>query len=314
METSQVSAAIAGGSRQLALRSAAIVAVSLSLFASVDASATLDKLVEAEPPAALLASEEAPVMRFAIGDSADSVLTAVGVSATPADAGSLVRGLDDVGLALGVHGFAKYGFAEALPAIATPETADRREVVVASLSDMDLGAQALMRAGQAAVGAAAKTARASANPTGRARDRTKDANAAAELKCLSDAIYFEARGETYDGQIAVAEVILNRVEGTAFPNSVCGVVYQGQHRMFACQFSFVCDGKTKAINDKRAYKRAEEISKLVLGGERRGLSSGGSKDKATHYHARSVSPDWSTAFKHTATIGEHVFYARRNRR
>ncbi|WP_018631306.1 cell wall hydrolase [Neomegalonema perideroedes] len=315
METSQVSSAVRpSGSRSFALRSVALAAASLSLFASVDASATLDKISEAEPPMALLLAED--VMRFTVGESADSVLTAVGVSATPADAHSTVWRLQDEGYALGVvQGF---GLGGALPSIATPEAAP--ELRVASLADLsgltalDTGAHALLKEGRDAVGAAARQARANANPTGRARDRTKDANAAAEAKCLSDAIYFEARGESYDGQIAVAEVILNRVEGAAFPNSVCEVVYQGQHRMFACQFSFVCDGKPEVVADQRAYRRAQEIAKLVLGGERRGISAGGGKDKATHYHARSVSPSWSQAFKRTATIGEHVFYARQNRR
>lgn len=319
METSQVSAGVRSGvARSFVLRSSALAVAfaSLSLFASADASANLDKLSEVEPPAALLLAEET-LMRFSIGESADSVLTAVGVSATPADAHSTVVRLQDEGFALGVvRGF---GLGGALPAIATPE-APQRETQVASLADLsgvaalDLGASDLLKAGRAAVGAAAKQARASANPTGRARDRTRDANAAAELKCLSDAIYFEARGESYNGQIAVAEVILNRAELPAFPNSVCGVVYQGQHRMFACQFSFVCDGKPEVIGDQRAYRRAQEIAKLVLGGERRGVSAGGGKDKATHYHASSVSPSWSQAFKRTATIGEHVFYARQNRR
>ncbi|MDD2867244.1 cell wall hydrolase [Neomegalonema sp.] len=318
METSQVSSAVRpGGSRRFALRSAALAAASLSLFASVDASATLDKISEVEPPMALLLAEGAP-MRFTVGESADSVLTAVGVSATPADAHSTVGRLQDESFALGVvHGF---GLGGALPSIATPEAAPQPEVRVASLADLsglaalDTGAHALLKEGREAVGAAARQARANANPTGRARDRTRDANAAAETKCLSDAVYFEARGESYNGQIAVAEVILNRVEGAAFPNSVCEVVYQGQHRMFACQFSFVCDGKPEVIADQRAYRRAQEIAKLVLGGERRGISAGGGKDKATHYHARSVSPSWSQAFKRTATIGEHVFYARQNRR
>lgn len=321
MGTTQVSPAVRpSGSRSLAFRSAALAAASFSLFASVDASANLEKLSEAEPPQALLLAEDL-VLRFSIGESADSVLTAVGVSATASDAHSTVTRLKDDGFALGAHGFSGFSVGRALPPIATPEAAAApSEVVVASLADLsgiralDQGAQAMLEQGKGPLAAAARQARASANPTGRARDRTKDANAAAELKCLSDAIYFEARGESYNGQIAVAEVILNRVELPAFPNSVCGVVYQGQARMFACQFSFVCDGKPETIADGRAYRRAQEIAKLVLGGERRGVSSGGGKDKATHYHARSVSPGWSQAFKQTAAIGEHVFYARQNRR
>lgn len=77
----------------------------------------------------------------------------------------------------------------------------------------------------------------------------------AQWRCLAEALYFEARGESIRGQFAVAEVILNRVDSPLFPNTVCGVINQGTGRKFACQFTYTCDGHAEHINEPGAFTR-----------------------------------------------------------
>jgi len=125
----------------------------------------------------------------------------------------------------------------------------------------------------------------------------------AEFRCLKEAIYHEARGETVYGQFAVAEVILNRVESPAYPNSVCGVVHQNAHLRNACQFSYACNGRSRALVEPRARALAARIADIMLSGADRELTDG-----ATHFHATWVSPSWSRRFQRTAQIGVHVFY------
>ncbi len=124
-----------------------------------------------------------------------------------------------------------------------------------------------------------------------------------EWACLAKALYFEARGETVKGQFAVAEVILNRVDSGAYPNSVCGVVHQGSGRRNACQFSFTCDGKDDRIREADAYDAAGKIARAMLDGAPRALTQG-----ATHFHTRQVRPRWAHRFPRTAQIGAHLFY------
>jgi spore germination cell wall hydrolase CwlJ-like protein len=124
-----------------------------------------------------------------------------------------------------------------------------------------------------------------------------------EWSCLTQALYFEARGETVTGQFAVAEVILNRVASPRFPDTVCGVVHQGSGRRFECQFTFWCDGRNEVFSEKRAYAEVGKVAKLMLSGIDLNLTGG-----ATYYHTRSVSPNWSRIFLRTATIGYHHFY------
>jgi spore germination cell wall hydrolase CwlJ-like protein len=122
-------------------------------------------------------------------------------------------------------------------------------------------------------------------------------------QCLTEALYFEARSETLEGQFAVGEVILNRVDSRKFPNSVCGVVTQGAHRLNACQFSYNCDGKAEYFSEARAYARSGKLAKLLLDGRARVLTDG-----ATYYHTSAVNPSWSRSFTKTAQIGRHIFY------
>ncbi|PJJ86085.1 cell wall hydrolase [Brevirhabdus pacifica] len=129
------------------------------------------------------------------------------------------------------------------------------------------------------------------------------ATGGADLRCLAEALYFEARGESVKGQFAVAEVILNRVDHPLYPDSVCGVVNQGTGRKWQCQFTYTCDGLAEVIRERRAYDRGAKIAKLMIDGSERRLTKG-----ATHYHTTAVNPKWNKAFPKTAKIGSHIFY------
>jgi spore germination cell wall hydrolase CwlJ-like protein len=122
-----------------------------------------------------------------------------------------------------------------------------------------------------------------------------------DWQCLAEALYFEARGEPLKGQVAVAEVILNRVESPRFPKSICGVVHQGAGG--GCQFSFTCDGHPEAIREKAAFRQAGQVARLMLDGAPRILTNG-----ATHFHTRAVRPGWARRLPQTAAIGRHLFY------
>ncbi|MGH1414326.1 MAG: cell wall hydrolase [Pelagimonas sp.] len=124
-----------------------------------------------------------------------------------------------------------------------------------------------------------------------------------EWRCLSEALYFEARGETVKGQFAVAEVILNRVDSSRFPGSVCGVINQGTGRKYACQFTYTCDGRPENIHEPASWERVGKVAKLMLDGAPRQFTKG-----ATYYHTTGVSPNWSRKFNRTAHIGVHLFY------
>lgn len=125
----------------------------------------------------------------------------------------------------------------------------------------------------------------------------------AEWECMKTALYFEARGETIEGQFAVAEVILNRVDSVRYPNTVCGVVKQGGTR--ECQFSFHCDGRTEAMVDQEAEDISGRIARVMLDGAPRSLTDG-----AMYFHTLGVKPSWSKRFAKTASIGAHLFYSR----
>lgn len=123
--------------------------------------------------------------------------------------------------------------------------------------------------------------------------------------CLTEALYFEARGEQIKGQVAVAEVILNRADSSYFPNTVCEVVHQGTGEKHRCQFSYRCDGRSEDIANRPAWERVGKIARLMLDGAPRELSGG-----ATYYHTTAVKPRWSRAFLNTARHGVHLFYRR----
>lgn len=123
------------------------------------------------------------------------------------------------------------------------------------------------------------------------------------LECLSEALYFEARGETVKGQFAVAEVIMNRVKSARFPDSVCGVIHQGTGRKYQCQFTYTCDGHPERIAEPQAYERVSKVARAVLDERVPDLTDG-----ATHYHTKAVRPKWSRTYTKTADIGVHLFY------
>jgi spore germination cell wall hydrolase CwlJ-like protein len=124
-----------------------------------------------------------------------------------------------------------------------------------------------------------------------------------QWKCLSEALYFEARGETVEGQFAVAEVIVNRVKSARFPGSLCNVINQGTGKKYQCQFTYTCDGNAEVIAEPRAYDEVSKIARAVLDGKVPALTDG-----ATYYHTTAVSPRWSRVFTRTAKIGVHLFY------
>ena len=123
-------------------------------------------------------------------------------------------------------------------------------------------------------------------------------------RCLSDAIYFEARDQPYIGQVAVAQVVINRVFSGVYPRDVCGVIYQNAHRHLACQFTFACDGKRKTINEFGSWARARRIARETLDGQLYVPAVATS----THYHATYVHPNWVHEMHRFAREGIHLFY------
>ncbi|MEB8387101.1 cell wall hydrolase [Rhodobacteraceae bacterium KMM 6894] len=139
-------------------------------------------------------------------------------------------------------------------------------------------------------------------------DSQKTVKGGPEWRCLAEALYFEARGESVKGQFAVAEVIMNRVEHAQFPDTVCGVVHQGTGRKYGCQFTYTCDGHAEVISEPRAFTRVGKVAQMAIKGKTGTLTKG-----ATHYHTRAVNPRWARVYPRVATIGVHHFYRRPTR-
>ncbi|MCB1507486.1 MAG: cell wall hydrolase [Hyphomicrobiaceae bacterium] len=127
---------------------------------------------------------------------------------------------------------------------------------------------------------------------------------ARQFECLATGIYFEARGEPVRGQVAVAQVIMNRVRHEEFPNTICGVVYQNRHWRNRCQFSFACDGIRDRILSPAAWETARSVARQVLSGE----AHIASLERSTHYHANYVRPRWARRMVRLDRIGAHIFY------
>ncbi len=128
------------------------------------------------------------------------------------------------------------------------------------------------------------------------------------LDCLSDAVYYEARGESRAGQEAVAQVVLNRVRHPGFPNSICGVVFQGA-QSHACQFSFACDGSTRRPREAAAWRKAQGVAGQALSGFV--MAEVGD---ATNFHVAGLGSIWGSSVIKVAQIGAHVFYRLSGRR
>ena len=137
-----------------------------------------------------------------------------------------------------------------------------------------------------------------------------DAETRPQEWCLAQNIYYEARGSSYADQIAVADVVLNRVDDSRYPNTICEVVQQGKKHANgqmvrnACQFSWYCDGKSDWPKDLDAWVIAQQIAyNMYVHHDYRGLTEG-----ATHYHADYVNPSWARTLTLTGTMGVHKFY------
>ncbi len=132
----------------------------------------------------------------------------------------------------------------------------------------------------------------------------------AEVQCLAQNMYWEARNESTAGKIAVSQVVFNRVRSERFPNSICGVIKQGKHInnhpvRNRCQFSWYCDGKIDDPKNQRVWDQTLELSKYLV---RSRDVLWDITDGATHYHATYVSPSWSRVFHRVMQIDTHVFY------
>lgn len=137
-----------------------------------------------------------------------------------------------------------------------------------------------------------------------------------EMWCLAQNIYYEARSSNRADRMAVADVVMNRVKHTYYPNTICEVVKQGKKKPSwkdetvmvmvrnACQFSWYCDGKADDPQDMDAWVEAQQIAyNMLVHSDARGITEG-----ATHYHAKYVSPEWARDFALVGRIGEHIFY------
>ena len=123
-------------------------------------------------------------------------------------------------------------------------------------------------------------------------------------QCLAKAVYFEARDQPYRGQVAVAQVVINRVFSGIYPRDVCGVIYQNASHYLGCQFTFACDGRRKVINEYDAWARARRIARETLDGVLYIEAVG----TATHYHASYVHPSWVHEMRRFTREGVHLFY------
>jgi hypothetical protein len=128
----------------------------------------------------------------------------------------------------------------------------------------------------------------------------------AEHRCLSEVMYYEARGEGQDGQMAVAEVVFHRLRHGHYGHSICAVVYEGAGSP-GCQFSFACNGELTLRKSARAWRSAETLAARILTGE---VAMRDITGNATHFHAISVAPEWADEMERTVQIGNHVFYKR----
>jgi spore germination cell wall hydrolase CwlJ-like protein len=131
-----------------------------------------------------------------------------------------------------------------------------------------------------------------------------------EELCLAQAIYHEARGESEQGQLAVANIIINRVLSKKYPSTVCGVVFQkADNGRYRCQFTFACDGRSDMGTEHRAWAKAAHLADLVYREFQLGQRPGVVPSNALYYHTTAVSPKWSNTMHRVAAIGAHVFYA-----
>jgi spore germination cell wall hydrolase CwlJ-like protein len=128
----------------------------------------------------------------------------------------------------------------------------------------------------------------------------------AEHRCLSEVMYYEARGEGTNGEMAIAEVVFHRLRHGKYGHSICAVVYEGAGSP-GCQFSFTCNGELAQRKSYASWRASETLAARILTGE---IALGDTTGQATHFHAISVQPDWADDMERTVQIGNHVFYKR----
>jgi spore germination cell wall hydrolase CwlJ-like protein len=126
----------------------------------------------------------------------------------------------------------------------------------------------------------------------------------AEHKCLSEVLYYEARGEGLSGQKAIAEVVFHRMNHGDYGHSICAVVYEGKDKP-GCQFSFACNGDVRRPKQMSAWRQSEKLAAAILTGQ---VALKNATGGALNFHAISVTPDWADTLEKTTQIGNHVFY------
>ncbi len=137
----------------------------------------------------------------------------------------------------------------------------------------------------------------------------KVAHANDEKLCLTKAIYYEARGESDNGQWAVANVIINRAMSDRYPATMCGVIFQNAQVRNGCQFSFACDGRPEMGSERQAWIKANRIASAAFSEFQHGERPNVVPKSALFYHNRSVAPGWSNNYREVAEIGGHLFYS-----
>ncbi|KKB08376.1 hypothetical protein VE26_15935 [Devosia chinhatensis] len=131
-----------------------------------------------------------------------------------------------------------------------------------------------------------------------------------ERDCLAQAIYHEARGESAEGQLAVANVIVNRARSGEFPDSLCGVIYQNANKgLYRCQFTFACDGRDNTPGERRAWAKSKDLAREVYAEFAQGKDIGVLPGSALYYHTTAVAPSWSHTFSRVAAVDSHIFYS-----
>jgi hypothetical protein len=136
------------------------------------------------------------------------------------------------------------------------------------------------------------------------------ATANAERECLAQAIYHEARGESASGQLAVANVIVNRARSGKFPKSLCGVIYQNANKgLYRCQFTFACDGRDDTPTERGAWASSQDLAQRIYKKFAVGNEIGAVPGKALYYHTTAVRPSWANTFNQVAAVDSHIFYA-----
>jgi spore germination cell wall hydrolase CwlJ-like protein len=127
----------------------------------------------------------------------------------------------------------------------------------------------------------------------------------AKAECLADAMYYEARGEGEAGELAIAEVVYNRLHDGNYPRNICGVVFEGARQHTGCQFSFACNGEMLRPKEPGAWRRAQRLALRIVTGN---IVLGDTTGDATSFHAVDVQPGWSDTMERTTQIGNHIFY------